>query len=136
MTVALNKSSIDLGIVVRDGPAALKFYRDTLGFKQLSDFKMPGGGAMHRLMCGDSMIKIVALGEPPAEAAPPGGIQGASGYRYWTMYVSNLSEIIQTCRDGGYRIAIEPVELRPGIRIGMVEDPDGNWVEFVNEDPK
>jgi hypothetical protein len=24
-------------------------------------------------------------------------------------------------------------ELRPGIRIAMVADPDGNWVEFLEE---
>jgi hypothetical protein len=22
-------------------------------------------------------------------------------------------------------------EVRPGVVIGMVEDPDGNWVEFI-----
>ena len=135
MAVALTKNSIDLGIVVRDGPAALKFYRDTLGFKQLKDFPMPGGGTMHRLLCGESMIKVVVPDEPPANAAPPGGIQGGSGYRYWTLHVSNLAEIMQACRDGGYKIAIEAVELRPGTSIGMVEDPDGNWVEFVNSAP-
>ncbi|MBW2233552.1 MAG: VOC family protein [Deltaproteobacteria bacterium] len=135
MTVALAKNSIDLGIVVQEGGAALKFYRDTLGFSQLSDLPMPGGGTMHRLLCGDSLLKIIVPDDAPPAVAPPGGIQGASGYRYWTVYVSNLGEIMQACREGGYTIAIEEVELRPGIRIGIVEDPDGNWVEFVNSKP-
>ena len=31
MSIELAKDSIDIGIVVRDGDAAMKFYRDTLG---------------------------------------------------------------------------------------------------------
>lgn len=135
MSVSLNKRAVDIGIVVRDGPAALRFYRDTLGFEQVKDMPIPGGSTMHRLRCGDSLIKIVVPVEPPEIAAPPGGLQGATGYRYWTIHVSNLDEILQACRDGGYQIAIEPVELRPGTSIGMVEDPEGNWVEFVQEVP-
>jgi hypothetical protein len=26
---------------------------------------------------------------------------------------------------------VEPREIRPGVRIAMVEDPDGNIVEFI-----
>ena len=33
MGMQLAKDSIDLGIVVRDADAALRFYRDTLGFE-------------------------------------------------------------------------------------------------------
>jgi hypothetical protein len=28
-------------------------------------------------------------------------------------------------------VVIPVTELRPGITIAMVEDPDGNWVEFL-----
>jgi hypothetical protein len=26
---------------------------------------------------------------------------------------------------------MEPREIRPGVSIAMVEDPDGNWVELL-----
>ena len=29
------------------------------------------------------------------------------------------------------KVVIPIREVRPGVTIGMVEDPDGNWVEFV-----
>ena len=67
---------------------------------------------------------------PPA-TAPPGGLGGATGYRYWTISVSNLDELVGACGDGGYKVAVPPTEIRPGIKIAMVEDPDGNWVEFL-----
>ena len=132
MPVALKKSSIDLGIVTMNGEAALAFYRDTLGFKHEGDMPMPGGGKMHRLLCGESLIKIVVPGKAPAAKAPPGGLQGSTGYRYWTMTVTNLTEILGACQKKGYKVAIPETEIRPGVKIGMVEDPDGNWVEFLS----
>ena len=132
MGVALKKTSIDLGIVTTNGAAMLGFYRDVLGFRYEREMPMPvGAGVMHRMFCGDSLIKLVVLPAAPAKAAP-GGIGGATGYRYWTMTVSNLDEIAQACEKAGAKVAIAPREIRPGVRIAMVEDPDGNWVEFLS----
>jgi catechol 2,3-dioxygenase-like lactoylglutathione lyase family enzyme len=130
MAIELKKSAIDLGIVTTNGPAMLAFYRDTLGLKYLREMPMPGGGTMHQLACGDTVIKIVVLDSTPAKA-PPGGIQGATGFRYLTITVGNLTEMMQTCAAQGYTIAVKERELRPGMRIGIVADPDGNWVEFL-----
>ncbi|MCH8001804.1 MAG: VOC family protein [Proteobacteria bacterium] len=77
MGVQLAKNSIDLGIIVSNAEAALKFYRDTLGFEPAGEMPMPGGGTMYRLMCGESMIKVIELDKAPPAKAPPGGIQGA-----------------------------------------------------------
>lgn len=129
MGVQLAKQSIDLGIVTTNGPAMLAFYRDVLGFKYLRE--MPtGGGVMHQMLCGDSMIKLVVMPSVPLTAAP-GGIQGAAGYRYWTMTVTNITEIVQACVAAGAKVAVKERELRPGVKIAIVEDPDGNWVEFL-----
>ena len=135
MTVNLTKDSIDIGIVVKDADAALGFYRDTLGFEDTGSMPMPGGGTMHRLLCGTTLVKLVAPdGDLPA-SAPGGGIQGAYGYRYWTISVSNLEEITERCAAAGRKVVIAPREIRPGVRISMVEDPDGNWVEFLQVTP-
>jgi hypothetical protein len=37
------------------------------------------------------------------------------------------------CAAADVPIAVPESEIRPGVRIGMVEDPDGNWVEFVQQ---
>jgi catechol 2,3-dioxygenase-like lactoylglutathione lyase family enzyme len=131
MAIELKKDSIDIGIIVRDSEAALKFYRDTLGLEHVADTPSGGGGTMHRLMCGTTMVKLVSPGELPAGATPPGGLAGASGIRYWTISVTNLDEITAQCSGAGYTVPVEPREIRPGVRISMVEDPDGNWVEFL-----
>ena len=131
MTVQLTKDSIDLGIHVKDPEKSLAFYRDTLGFEQVGEMDMPGGMHMWRLMCGTSMIKLVNSAKGPKAENPLGGIIGANGYRYWTISVSNLDEIAAACEAAGYKVAIPVTEIRPGTSIAMVEDPDGNWVEFL-----
>ena len=94
---------------------------------------MPAGmsGTMHRLNCGTTLIKLVKLDDVPEARPAKGGIAGATGYRYFTMIVDNLSEITQAVKDAGYKVRIDTTEIRPGVSISMVEDPDGNWVEFV-----
>jgi catechol 2,3-dioxygenase-like lactoylglutathione lyase family enzyme len=130
MAIALTKRAIDLAILTTNGEEMLKFYRDILGLAYLREMKMPGGGIMHQLACGDSVIKVVVVESLPAKSAP-GGVRGANGNRYWTISVSNLAELIAQCSAAGYKIAVKETEIRPGVKISFVEDPDGNWVEFL-----
>ncbi len=130
MGVQLAKDSIDLGIVVRDAAASVRFYRDIIGLEDRGEAPMPGG-AMHRLLCGTSLIKLLSLSRLPEAEAPPGGIGGASGYRYWTLTVTNLDEVTAAAEAAGHKVPVSPREIRPGIRISMIEDPDGNWVELL-----
>jgi len=131
VTIKLNKDSIDIGIVVRDADAALKFYRDTLGFEDTGTMPMAGGGTMYRLLCGSTLVKVVAPDKELPAPAPPGGITGAYGYRYWTISVPNLDELTAKCEAAGTKVAVKPREIREGVRISIVEDPDGNWVELL-----
>ena len=127
MPVQLEKDSIDLGIVARNGPDMVAFYRDVLGFVEEPQTPFPGGGVMYRLRCGTSLIKVVVPEPMPDEAAPAGAIASATGYRYWTMTVSNLQEIVSAGDLGVFR----QTQIRAGVSIAIVADPDGNLVEFL-----
>jgi predicted enzyme related to lactoylglutathione lyase len=131
MAIKLAKDSIDIGIVVKDAEKSLAFYRDTIGLEFEGELPMGGGGKMHRLKAGTTIVKLVSPGRTPPSEAPPGGINGAYGYRYWTMIVENLEEVVASIEAAGYKIAVPISEFRPGTTIAIVEDPDGNWVEFV-----
>jgi len=131
MGVELKSNSIELGIVTRDADAALKFYRDTLGLPYERKWDMPGGNVMHRLKCGDCIVKIVVHAKPPAADAPKGGIQASTGYRYFTMRISNMESVLEDAKKAGYNIPVPKTEIMPNVSIAMVEDPDGNWVELV-----
>lgn len=131
MPISITKDSIDLGLITKDAGALVKFYRDTLGLEQEGEMPMPGGGQMTRLKCGTTILKIVVNGKEPKAMAAPGGIRGATGFRYFTISVSNLVEVTEQCKAAGYKIAVPPTEIRPGVSISMIEDPDGNWVELL-----
>ncbi len=133
MGVQLTKDSIDLGVVVRDSEAALKFYRDTLGLEHVADMDMGRGTTMHRLAIGSTVLKLVSPGTVPEGSNPAGGIGTASGIRYFTLSVGNLADVLAACDAGGYKVVWKEREIRPGVKVGMVEDPDGNWVEFLQQ---
>lgn len=132
MSVQLAKQGVDLGIVITDSERSLEFYCGILGLEHVADMAMPigGGGTMHRVQCGDSLLKLVNLTDNPP-ASPGGGIPGALGFRYLTLVISNLDEMATKCEAAGVPIAVPVSQIREGVRIMMLEDPDGNWVEFV-----
>ena len=131
MTLDVRKDAIDIGIVAKDIDAMMTFYRDTLGLEFEAAMPMPGGGTMNRFKVGDSVIKVIELDPVPATEAAAGGIRGASGYRYWTITVGNLEACVQKAADSDSKIVVPVKEVRPGITIAIIADPDGNWVELL-----
>jgi glyoxylase I family protein len=128
--LAITKDSIDLGLVSNDAARLVDFYRDGLGFEDLGESPMPGG-SMHKLRIGTSILKVVQPKRTVDAVAPPGGIHAATGYRYWTIHVADAAAALAACEAAGARVAVPVTELRPGVSIAIVEDPDGNWVEFA-----
>ncbi len=131
MGVKTAKDSIDLGIVTANGPAMLAFYRDVLGLEHTGDMPVPAGSTMHRLNCGTTVIKIVVPTKPPAARPAPGGLAGGTGFRYFTITVSNLDEVLAAAKAAKCAIPIPRTNIRAGVDIAMIEDPDGNWVELL-----
>ncbi len=130
----ISKRAIDIGIVTNNIDAMLGFYRDTLALEFEATIPMPGGGTMHRYRVGDSVVKIVETEPRPEVSAPPGGIRGATGYRYWTIWVKDLQGCLDNISAAGFNTVVPLKEIRPGVTIAIVEDPDGNWVELLQND--
>lgn len=122
------KESIDLGLIVKDIESSLKFYRDLLGLKYIETIPARFG-MLYRLRWGTSDFKLV----DPKEMPPNGltGLQNQIGFRYVTFSVQNLSEVCAELTRSGVEFELPEREIRPGTRIAMVKDPDGNTVEFV-----
>jgi len=130
MTAQLSKDSIDIGIVTTNAPECLAFYRDVLGFEDAGESPVPGG-TIHQLLCGTSSVKLMTLNKLPRATAAPGGMRGSTGYRYFTISVTNLEEVLAACAAVGRSVVVPPTELGSGSTIAIVEDPDGNWVELL-----
>lgn len=128
----IQKPAIDIGIITNNLDKMLAFYRDCLGLEIEATIPMPGGGVMNRFKAGDSIVKIIELDPQPAAIAPAGGIRGATGYRYWTLHVNELSELIDKLQAEGVEVVVPVKTIRDGITIAIVADPDGNWVELLH----
>ena len=132
MAWTITKPGIDLGIVTNNGDAMLEFYRDVVGltFEATMVLEAIGIARMDRLLCNDSVLKLVT---PTADvpAGQGGGITGCTGLRYFTINVDDVEAAVADCVAAGAPVVWPPTESRPGVTIAMVEDPDGNWVEFI-----
>ncbi len=122
------KDSLDLGILVSNIEASLNFYRDLLGLKFVEKRAL-WFGTMYRLRFGNSDFKLIV---PKAEVPKgPIGLESQLGFRYVTFVIKNLSSLCKELKGKGVEFTVPEKELRPGVRIAMVKDPDGNIVEFV-----
>ncbi len=122
------KDCLDLGMVVGDIKASLNFYQNILGLEFVGITPV-WFGTMHRLHFGNSDLKLIDPKTPPPKGAI--GLEAQLGFRYVTFLVKNLAELCAELKGKGIEFTIEEREVRPGIRIAMVKDPDGNIVEFV-----
>jgi catechol 2,3-dioxygenase-like lactoylglutathione lyase family enzyme len=122
------KKSLDIGLIASDIEASLHFYQDLLGLEFVGTMPL-GFGTMHRLRFGESEFKLI---EP--KKVPPGGAIGLEkqlGFRYVTFVIEDLSGLCENLKKNNIEFTVDEREIRPGVRIAMVKDPDGNIVEFV-----
>ena len=126
---------IDVGIVVRDAEKCLPFYRDALGLKFLFEVDLPTGSHMWQFAVGECVVKLVSHKSTPDAANPPGGSAGGTGLRYWTIGVDDIDVAVAQCEAASAPIPLPVTQLMPGIRIAMIEDPEGNVVEFLERKP-
>lgn len=124
---------MQVGIVPRDLARSIAFYRDELGLPYTGARPVIEGRTLHFFDAGDG--GLVKLLEQPADApapaahAPEGPFQRATGLRWLTLDVADLDPVVARC--GGRTFQMPVTELRPGLRVCIVEDPDGNAVELV-----
>ncbi len=124
----LAKESLDIGVFVSNIKSSLEFYQNMLGLEFVDESSLPLG-TMHRLRFGNSDFKLIDPKKIPPKG--PSGMPAQLGFRFITFQVSNLTEICQTLKEKGVEFTIPESEIRPGVRIAMIKDPDGNTVEFV-----
>ncbi len=122
------KDSLDIGLFVSNIKASLDFYQGLLGLEKTEELQIPFG-TLHRLRFGGSDVKLI----DPKQVPPAGtiGIDKQLGIRYLTFVIKDLKGLCEQLRGKGVEFTIPETEIRPGTRIAMVKDPDGNIVEFV-----
>lgn len=138
-------SPVEPGIVCVDIDRMMEFYSGVLGLKLVSDAETspemsaefgatPYGYRIVRLQtpCGEK-IKLVQPAQVLARTnQPKEWVFERPGFAYITFVIENVRDVVERLRGMGARlISLEPVEIRKGLIAIFAEDPEGNFVEFV-----
>jgi catechol 2,3-dioxygenase-like lactoylglutathione lyase family enzyme len=134
MTVKINFTSgtIDIGMVTTNDQEMLHFYQNVLGFQKEIEIPFPGIGVVNKLNYGAGFIKILVLEKNPLNINPTGDFSTSNGIRYITINLSNLEEILDTCKTHNINIINPGTIIRPGVTVALIADPDGNIIELMN----
>lgn len=123
------KSALDVGLVTADAQPLLDFYAGVVGLEVLEPLTLPGIGTIHKLGCGESILRVMVPTDSPAPDASA-SFSATSGIRYLTLEVDDIDAAAAAVERLGGTITLPPFELRPGRRVAQVADPDGNMIEL------
>ncbi len=146
------RDTIDLGVVVSDLDAAVKFYTEAIGFREIegftvdADFCADAGLTDHQkldirvLVLDDvpSATRLKLMEVPAAKSKPSDNrfIHSQLGYSYLTIYVADGRQALKRLRTAGVKPLAKgpvplPAELGPDMALSVVRDPDGNLIELI-----
>ncbi len=123
--------NIELRLTVGDVEKSRKFYREFVGFQELTPVQVPPaeGGQLYAFRHGNTTIVLASFG-----AALPkhsGRWQNAHGLRYIQYIVSDLDAVNEFARASGVTIDQPIFPLGKLARIMFIADSDGIINEFV-----
>ena len=142
MVIGFNHS----GIVINDLQTTISFYRDSLGLevtREIDSFAPPEGdhtgipGARRKLVFmghpnSEHVLELVHFIEP---ASPEGHLDRHQlGASHVCFNVEKLDELHERLTKQGVRFLTKPkYRDADGIRTGIcyAQDPEGNWLEFI-----
>jgi len=147
-----SRTVIDMGVVVSDVDAAVKFYTEAIGFKEVSGFEVPAGFAKNagltdkkplsirvlQLAAGEDATKLKLMQLPSVDSKTSDNrfIHSQLGVSYITIFVQDTNRALERLKRSGVKpVAKGPVELPEplpqGVFLTVVRDPDGNLIELV-----
>ncbi len=149
-----SKPTIDIGCVVSDLEASVKFYTEVIGFEQTSEFKV-GTEYANRVGLTDNKpldIKVLTLGsgegatqlklmQVDGESATAANehIHSTLGFSYLTVYVSSTENALKRLKATNTETVAEsplPIAGAEQMTLTIIRDPDGNLVELVGPSVK
>ena len=125
------KDAVDIGVLVRDIDACLKFYCEDLGFPKIEQRRI-GDRIQHRIRIGTKLLKLL---ESPGDP-PPARLRGRfsqAGLTYITIQVDDAAAVAKQLEAKGVVFTAPPHPNSVGDTVASFEDPDGNTIEIVSD---
>lgn len=113
-------------LVVRDGNAAIDFYKKAFGAQELGRMAMPGNSKkiMHALLkINDSMLMLMDE-FPDMKALGPASLGGSPVTIH--MYVTDVDAAADRAVKAGATVKMPVSDMFWGDRYGVIEDPFGH----------
>jgi lactoylglutathione lyase len=138
-------SPLEPGIVCADIARMLDFYTEVLGLKFVTDAEA-SSEMSRKFGAAPAGFRIVRLQTPYGERIKlvqpkkvllkqnklPEWVFERQGIAYLTFVIVDVKEVAERLRK--HRVALmsnDPVEIREGITAIFAQDPEGNFIEFV-----
>lgn len=145
------RTTIDIGVHVRDVDASANFYTNVIGFTEVEGFDVADDFATAAgLTDGQPLsVRVFVLGEEPSatrlklmaipdvETTIPDNayVHSQLGIRYLTVYIDDTNAALARMRAAGMKpVADGPVLIGgdpSGDYLTVVRDPDGNLIELI-----
>jgi catechol 2,3-dioxygenase-like lactoylglutathione lyase family enzyme len=136
---------LEVGITVVDLARMRAFYEEVLGLEFVSVYDVPPALGAAAAMCdhGYRIVRLqlstgerIKLAQPmraPEEPAPAAAVLARRGPAFLTFIVEDLDAMLADLRVHGVpvRTGEEKVEVRDGVFLAFAEDPEHNFLEFV-----
>lgn len=142
-----SRPMIDLGCVVSDADAAVKFYTTAIGFKEVKGFSVDAEFATAVGLTDQKKldVRVLKLGDGKGATAlkllqisgdsqkPKNDfIHSSLGFSYLSIYVKDIDAAMRRLESAGAQPVAQPKPI-PGtpVALVLVRDPDGNLIELI-----
>jgi uncharacterized glyoxalase superfamily protein PhnB len=117
-------STVTASLIVRNGSAAIEFYKKAFGAQELHRFPGPDGKIMHaELKVGNSRV-MLSDEFPQMNCRSPQTLGGTGIYIY--MYVEDADKTFKNAVAAGATPTMPIMDAFWGDRFGQVQDPFGH----------
>jgi catechol 2,3-dioxygenase-like lactoylglutathione lyase family enzyme len=123
--------SVDIGFVSTDR-SLVDFLAAVFELSELDPLEFPQG-TVYRLAGPGGLVKVMVPATPPRPLVRSDPFHAIAGLRYLTVRVDDLDGVLERATVRGASIALGPLDLRPGVRLAVLTDPDGNAIEVIED---
>jgi lactoylglutathione lyase len=116
-----------LHLISPDIERTKEWYCDVFGGKVTFEGQFKGNKVYYVDLNGFNIILIKRL---PDEEPLPATIQSREGLDHFGLAVQDMDAAVRELKGKGVKFAVEPTQVRPGLRIAYVEAPDKVRIEL------
>jgi lactoylglutathione lyase len=116
-----------LHLISPDIERTKEWYCDVFGGKVTFEGQFKGNKVYYVDLNGFNIILIERL---PDEEPLPATIQSREGLDHFGLAVQDMDAAVRELKGKGVKFAVEPTQVRPGLRIAYVEAPDKVRIEL------